>query len=90
MFDPGTKQIDFESWLDPENYQSTGLGNPLFGESEPEEDAVDYYKSRGHTPEDHEAHHHHHHDQSGIQTFCITRRTDVCGDASNVFGGLIR
>ena len=32
MFDPETKQVDFDSWLDPENYQSTGLGNPFFGE----------------------------------------------------------
>ena len=85
MFDPETKQIDFESWLDPENYQSTGLGNPFFGESEPEEDAMDYYKSRGHTPEDHEAHHHHHHDQSGIQTFCITRQEPMSVEMLRMF-----
>ena len=83
MFDPETKQIDFDSWLDPENYQSSGLGNPFFGEPEPEDDAMEYYENHGHTLENPETHHHH--DESGIQTFCITREEPMSVEMLRMF-----
>ena len=48
---------------------------------------MDYYKSRGHTPEDRMKAHHHHRIMivSGIQTFCITREEPMSVEMLRMF-----
>ena len=70
MFDPDTKQVDFESWLNPNNYQSTGVENPFTTPGSPDELANAHYEEHGHVTKNE---HHHHNQGSGINTFCIVR-----------------
>ena len=83
MFDPETKQVDLDSWLNPENYQTTGVENPFAGDGTPDGAAMAYYKEHGHAPA--EEHHHHHHDESGIITFCIVREEPMSVEMLRMF-----
>lgn len=66
MFDPDTKELDLESWIQPGVYGEDGeIVAPA--ESEMDEETLAYYKEHGHTPEVE-----HNHDPS-IRSFVITR-----------------
>ncbi|MAI11084.1 MAG: hypothetical protein CBD27_01410 [Rhodospirillaceae bacterium TMED167] len=83
MFDPETKQVDFDSWLNPENYQLTGVENLFASRGVLDDAALEYYEAQGHVPEE-EAHHHHHED-SGINTFCIVREDPISVEMLRMF-----
>ena len=84
MFDPETKQVDFDSWLNPETFSSEGGENPFADGGEMDEEALAYYQEHGHTPEDTGNEDHHHHDQA-IQTFCIVRDQPMSLDMLRMF-----
>jgi len=85
MFDPKTKQVDFNSWLNPENYISEISEHPFEPSDEDHEEALAYYKDKGHTPEDPgENEHHHQHDPS-IKTFCVVRDEPMSLDMLRMF-----
>ncbi len=81
MFDPKTKQVDFDSWVDPANYAVEANDNPFDADAELSEEALAYYKEHGHTPDEE---HHHHHDQS-IKTFCVVRDEPMSLDMLRMF-----
>ena len=72
MFNPETKQIDFNSWLNPEQYLSETTENPFNANEADSEATISYYKDRGHTPEHRRGNDNHHHNPL-IKTFCIVR-----------------
>ena len=72
MFNPETKTIDFNSWLNPEQYLSETTENPFNANEADSEATISYYKDRGHTPEHRRGNDNHHHNPL-IKTFCIVR-----------------
>ncbi|SVA68730.1 uncharacterized protein METZ01_LOCUS121584 [marine metagenome] len=72
MFNPETKKIDFNSWLNPQKYLSETTENPFNANEADSEATISYYKDRGHTPEDRRGNDNHHHNPL-IKTFCIVR-----------------
>ena len=72
MFNPETKTIDFNSWLNPEQYLSETTENPFNANEADSEVTLSYYKDHGHTPEDRRGNDNHHHNPL-IKTFCIVR-----------------
>ena len=84
MFDPETKQVDFNSWLNPENYTSENSEHPFKRSDEDHEEALAYYKDKGHTPEYLEEDKHHQHDPS-IKTFCVVRDEPISLDMLRMF-----
>ena len=85
MFDPETKQVDFNSWLNPETYTSKSSENPFESYGEDDEEVLTYYKEHGHTPEHRgEEEHGHRHDPS-IKTFCVIREEPMSLDMLRMF-----
>ena len=85
MFDPETKQVDFNSWLNPETYKSKSDENPFESYGEDDEEVLTYYKEHGHTPEHlGEEEHGHRHDPS-IKTFCVIREEPMSLDMLRMF-----
>ena len=85
MFVPETKQVDFNSWLNPETYNSESVENPFPLEGDYDQQALAYYQEYGHTPEHFgEEKHRHHHDPS-IKTFCVLREEPMSMDMLRMF-----
>jgi G3E family GTPase len=80
LFDPTSKTVDFENWLQVDAYADQP-DMDLGGESSAELDeaALAYYSEHGHTPEDH-----HHHDQS-IKSFVFVRDEPVSLNMLSMF-----
>ena len=84
MFNPETKKIDFNSWLNPEQYLSETTENPFNANEADIEATISYYKDRGHTPEDRRGNDNHHHNPL-IKTFCIVREEPMSLEMLRMF-----
>ena len=84
MFNPETKTIDFNSWLNPEQYLSETTENPFNANEADSEATISYYKDRGHTPEDRRGNDNHHHNPL-IKTFCIVREEPMSLEMLRMF-----
>ena len=84
MFNPETKKIDFNSWLNPEQYLSETTENPFNANEADSEAAISYYKDRGHTPEHRRGNDNHHHNPL-IKTFCIVREEPMSLEMLRMF-----
>ena len=84
MFNPETKKIDFNSWLNPEQYLSETTENPFNANEADSEATISYYKDRGHTPEDRRGNDNHHHNPL-IKTFCIVREEPMSLEMLRMF-----
>ena len=85
MFDPETKKVDFDSWLNPENYESESLEQPFLTSHEGDEETLAYYKQHGHSPENLDRKEHHHHHDPSIKTFCVIRDEPISLDVLRMF-----
>ena len=79
MFDASTKQIDLQSWLQPEAYDGDGGEAVAPAEREMDEETLAYYREHGHTPEAG-----HNHDPS-IRSFCLVREDPISLDLLRMF-----
>ena len=69
IFDPETKALDFENWLNTDSYENQlPLEQIKPNSKEPDKEAMNYYKEHSHTPESPE----HHHDPN-INSFVIVK-----------------
>ena len=84
MFNPETKKIDFNSWLNPEQYLSETTENPFNANEADSEATISYYKDRGHTPEHRRGNDNHHHNPL-IKTFCIVREEPMSLEMLRMF-----
>ena len=84
MFNPETKKIDFNSWLNPEQYLSETTENPFNANEADIEATISYYKDRGHTPEHRRGNDKHHHNPL-IKTFCIVREEPMSLEMLRMF-----
>jgi len=84
MFNPETKKIDFNSWLNPEQYLSETTENPFNANEADSEATISYYKDRGHTPEHRRENDNHHHNPL-IKTFCIVREEPMSLEMLRMF-----
>ena len=84
MFNPETKTIDFNSWLNPEQYLSETIENPFNANEADSEATISYYKDRGHTPEHRRGNDNHHHNPL-IKTFCIVREEPMSLEMLRMF-----
>ena len=84
MFNPETKKIDFNSWLNPEQYLSETTENPFNANEADSEATISYYKARGHTPEHRRGNDNHHHNPL-IKTFCIVREEPMSLEMLRMF-----
>ena len=84
MFNPETKKIDFNSWLNPEQYLSETTENPFNANEADSEATISYYKDRGHTPEHRRGNDKHHHNPL-IKTFCIVREEPMSLEMLRMF-----
>ena len=84
MFNPETKTIDFNSWLNPEQYLSETTENPFNANEADSEATISYYKDRGHTPEHRRGNDNHHHNPL-IKTFCIVREEPMSLEMLRMF-----
>lgn len=82
LFDAATKQLDLQSWIDPDLYQETenGASTDAPSETEMDEATLAYYREHGHTPEEH----HHAHDPN-IKSFCLVRDDPIPLDMLRMF-----
>ena len=83
MFNPNTKQVDFDAWIDPDQYASSGNKHVYQNKTQIDEDAAIYYKERGHIP-DNQTNTPHNHDGS-INTFCIVREEPMSLEMLRMF-----
>ena len=84
MFNPETKKIDFNSWLNPEKYLSETTENPFNANEADSEATISYYRDRGHTPEHRRGKDNHHHNPL-IKTFCIVREEPMSLEMLRMF-----
>ena len=84
MFNPETKTIDFNSWLNPEQYLSETTENPFNANEADSEATISYYIDRGHTPEHRRGNDNHHHNPL-IKTFCIVREEPMSLEMLRMF-----
>ncbi len=84
MFNPETKKIDFNSWLNPEQYLSETTENPFNANEADSEATISYYKDRGHTPEHRRGNDNHHHNPL-IKTFCLVREEPMSLEMLRMF-----
>ena len=84
MFNPETKKIDFNSWLNPEQYLSETTENPFNANEADSEATISYYKDRGHTPEHRRGNDNHHHNPL-IKPFCIVREEPMSLEMLRMF-----
>ena len=81
IFDPNTKALDFENWLNVESYDNQPQKDQSFGPSkEPDSETMDYYKNHSHTPETHE----HNHDPN-INSFVMVKEIPIALNTLNMF-----
>ena len=81
IFDPTTKTLDFENWLQADAYEKQATS--LFAENvmaKPDEAAMAYYKKHGHAPEIAD----HHHDPS-INSFVMVKETPISLNTLSMF-----
>ncbi|MBT3991999.1 MAG: GTP-binding protein [Rhodospirillaceae bacterium] len=81
LFDPTTKNVDFESWLQSDAYEnqaSTDQAGSIL--AEPDEAALAYYKEHGHTPDEAT----HAHDPS-IKSFVMVRENPIALNTLSMF-----
>ena len=81
IFDPTTKALDFENWLQAHAYenQSETKNNESIT-TQPDKEALAYYKEHGHAPE--EAGHHH---DPSINSFVIIKENPVSLNTLSMF-----
>ena len=81
LFDPTTKSVDFENWLQADAYENQATSE-LAGSTmvEPDEEALAYYKQHGHTPE--EATHNH---DPNINSFVMVREDPIALNTLSMF-----
>ena len=81
IFDPKTKALDFENWLQAHAYenQSETKNNESIT-TQPDKEALAYYKEHGHAPE--EAGHHH---DPSINSFVIIKENPVSLNTLSMF-----
>jgi G3E family GTPase len=80
LFDPTTKAVDFENWLQADAYEdraTSELAGSTMGK--PDEAALAYYKEHGHTPE--EGHHH----DPNINSFVMVRENPIALNTLSMF-----
>ncbi|MDP7600687.1 MAG: GTP-binding protein [Rhodospirillales bacterium] len=83
LFDPNSKKVDFENWLQADAYEdrpSTELAGTTL--AEPDEAALAYYKEHGHKHEDDHSHHHH---DPNINSFVIVRENPIALNTLSMF-----
>ncbi|MBT3914899.1 MAG: GTP-binding protein [Rhodospirillaceae bacterium] len=83
LFDPTSKKVDFENWLQAEAYEGQA-SSELAGSTlaEPDEAALAYYKEHGHTHEDDHTHHNH---DPNINSFVIVREDPMALNTLSMF-----
>ena len=83
LFDPNSKKVDFENWLQADAYKdrpNTELAGTTL--AEPDEAALAYYKEHGHKHEDDHSHHHH---DPNINSFVIVRENPIALNTLSMF-----
>ncbi len=83
LFDPTSKKVDFENWLQADAYEdrpSMELAGTTL--AEPDETALAYYKEYGHKHEDDHSHHHH---DPNINSFVIVRENPIALNTLSMF-----
>ena len=82
LFDPNSKKVDFENWLQADAYKdrpNTELAGTTL--AEPDEAALAYYKEHGHKHEDDHSHHH----DPNINSFVIVRENPIALNTLSMF-----
>ncbi|MEE2745489.1 MAG: GTP-binding protein, partial [Pseudomonadota bacterium] len=74
IFDPKSKKVDFDSWINPEDYSVGDNRSEFIAQPSPKLPVDSYYQRQGHTPENTGANHQH---DSSIKTFCIVREKPI-------------
>jgi G3E family GTPase len=81
LFDPTTKNVDFENWLQTDAYENQASSELAASTmAEPDEEALAYYKEHGHTPEEAT----HAHDPS-IKSFVMVRENPIALNTLSMF-----
>lgn len=81
IFDPTTKALDFENWLQAHAYENQSeTKNTASITTQPDKEALAYYKEHGHAPE--EAGHHH---DPSINSFVIIKENPVSLNTLSMF-----
>jgi len=81
IFDPTTKALDFENWLQVDAYKSQAKSQLSEASiSEPNKQAIAYYKEHGHSPQETD----HHHDPS-INSFVMVKEDPISLNTLNMF-----
>jgi G3E family GTPase len=81
IFDPTTKALDFESWLQADAYENQPTSKPAGNTAtEPDAATLAYYKEHGHSPEEAQ----HNHDPS-INSFVMVRDNPISLNTLSMF-----
>ena len=81
IFDPTTKAMDFDNWLQADAYINQPKTNSEKNKiTQPDESAINYYKEHGHAPDQTD----HHHDPS-INSFVMVREEPIALNTLNMF-----
>ena len=81
IFDPTTKALDFENWLQADAYENRTVSEATkTNMAIPDETALAYYKKHGHSPEEEM----HHHDPS-INSFVMVRENPISLNTLSMF-----
>ena len=81
IFDPTTKALDFENWLQADAYENQPTSKPTSdAKTEPDAETLAYYKKHGHSPEEV----HHNHDPS-INSFVMVRENPISLNTLSMF-----
>jgi len=81
IFDPTTKALDFENWLQADAYENQEVSEPAGTVlAEPDKEALAYYEKYGHSPAEVD----HHHDPS-INSFVMVKENPISLNTLNMF-----
>jgi G3E family GTPase len=81
IFDPTTKALDFENWLQADAYENQEVSEPAGTVlAEPDKEALAYYEKYGHSPAEVD----HHHDPS-INSFVMVKENPISLNTLSMF-----
>ena len=81
IFDPTTKALDFENWLQADAYENQEVSEPAGTVlAAPDKEALAYYEKYGHSPAEVD----HHHDPS-INSFVMVKENPISLNTLNMF-----